>query len=153
MNYLQISILPFLLSTLLFTFLPFLPAADCHGTETETQARAERTLRLLLVPEKNTFDQRRRYRYITDYLSRKMEMNVTVEIMANYGEISVAFQEGRADAGFFGSFSYALTHAQTGIEPLVRPVWLDGSSSYRGTPRIGDIFLSEKTVASEPLKI
>jgi phosphonate transport system substrate-binding protein len=59
-------------------------------------------------------------------------MNVTVEMMANYGEISVAFQQGRADAGFFGSFSYVLTHAKTGIEPIARPVWLDGTSTYRG---------------------
>jgi len=132
MNYIHISILPFLFSTLLFAFSPFLPVADSHGTESQTQASAERTLRMLLVPEKNTFEQRRRYKFITDYLSRKMEIDVTVEIMANYGEISVAFQEGRADAGFFGSFSYALTHAQTGIEPLVRPVWLDGNSTYRG---------------------
>jgi phosphonate transport system substrate-binding protein len=92
----------------------------------------EKTLRLLLVPEQNTFEQRRRYKYITDYLSRKMEMNVIVEIMANYGEISVAFQEGRADAGFFGSFSYVLTHVRTGIEPIARPEWLDGESTYRG---------------------
>jgi phosphonate transport system substrate-binding protein len=47
-------------------------------------------------------------------------------------EISKAFQRGHADAGFFGSFSYVLTHAKTGIEPIARPVWLDGSSTYRG---------------------
>ncbi len=96
------------------------------------QPDTARTLRLLLVPEKNTFQQRRRYKFITDYLSRKMEMNVTVEMMANYGEISIAFQHGSADAGFLGSFSYVLTHAKAGIEPIARPVWLDGSSTYRG---------------------
>jgi phosphonate transport system substrate-binding protein len=106
--------------------------ADCYGAEAQVQSGSERTLRLLLVPEKNIFEQRRRYKYITDYLSMKMEMNVIVEIMANYGEITVAFQEGRADAGFFGSFSYVLTHAKAGIELIARPVWLDGSSSYRG---------------------
>jgi phosphonate transport system substrate-binding protein len=112
--------------------LPFFPPSVSHGLESPTSIENEKTLRLLLVPEKNTFEQRRRYKYITDYLSQKMEMNVIVEIMANYGEISVAFQEGRADAGFFGSFSYVLTHAKTGVEPIARPEWLDGSSSYRG---------------------
>ena len=121
-----------LFSIIFFTLLLFLPVPDCYGAETQVQADAERTLRLLLVPEKNTFEQRRRYKYITDHLSKKMEMNVTVEIMANYGEISVAFQEGRADAGFFGSFSYVLTHAKAGIEPIARPVWLNGNSTYRG---------------------
>jgi len=119
-------------SIIFFTLLLFLPVPDCYGAETRVQADAERTLRLLLVPEKNTFEQRRRYKYITDHLSKKMELNVTVEIMANYGEISVAFQEGRADAGFFGSFSYVLTHAKAGIEPIARPVWLNGNSTYRG---------------------
>jgi len=107
-------------------------APDCLGSESPKPPDDEKTLRLLLIPEKNSFEQRRRYKYITEYLSRKMEMNVVVEIMANYGEISVAFQEGRADAGFFGSFSYVLTHVKSGIEPIARPEWLDGSSTYRG---------------------
>jgi phosphonate transport system substrate-binding protein len=59
-------------------------------------------------------------------------MNFIVEIMANYGDISEAFIEGKADAGFFGSFSYVLTHSKAGIEPLVRPVWPNNNSTYRG---------------------
>jgi phosphonate transport system substrate-binding protein len=132
MNLIQNLILPGLFGIIFSTLMPLLPAPACYGVETEMQADDAKTLRLLLVPEKNSFEQRRRYKYITDYLSRKMEMNVTVEMMANYGEISVAFQQGRADAGFFGSFSYVLTHAKTGIEPIARPVWLDGTSTYRG---------------------
>ncbi len=116
----------------LLTLLFWFQASDCLASEYPKSANDERTLRLLLVPEKNSFEQRRRYKYITEYLSQKMEMNVIVEIMANYGEISVAFQEGRADAGFFGSFSYVLTHVKSGIEPIARPEWLDGSSTYRG---------------------
>jgi phosphonate transport system substrate-binding protein len=121
-----------LVPVMLFSLLSFLQAPDCHSGEKQVLPDDNRTLRLLLVPEKNTFEQRRKYKYITDYLSKKMEMHVTIEIMANYGEITVAFQNGRADAGFFGSFSYVLTHARTGIEPIVRPVWLDGTSTYRG---------------------
>jgi len=132
MNLIQNFLVLWLLTIILFTPWPLLPVADCYGAEAQLQSDTERTLRLLIVPEKNIFEQRRRYKYITDYLSMKMEMNVIVEIMANYGEISVAFQEGRADAGFFGSFSYVLTHAKAGIEIIARPEWLDGSSSYRG---------------------
>jgi phosphonate transport system substrate-binding protein len=132
MKLIQNFIVSGLFAFILFTLLPLLPVPGCYGAENQVQSDVERTLRLLLVPEKNTFEQRRRYKYITDYLSRKMEMNVIVEIIANYGEITVAFQKGRADAGFFGSFSYVLTHAKTGVEPIARPLWLDGSSSYRG---------------------
>ena len=89
-------------------------------------------LRLVIVPEKNVFDQRRRYKFITDYLSKKLEMTVLVEVMNNYGEICDAFIEGRADVGFFGSFSYVLTRAKARIEPLARPVWLNDESTYRG---------------------
>jgi phosphonate transport system substrate-binding protein len=117
---------------ILLSHFLLLPVSSCYGAETQSQAIVEKTLRLLLVPEKNIFEQRRRYRYIADYLSKKMEMTVLVEIMANYGEISVQFQKGEADAGFFGSFSYVMTHAKAGIEPIARPVWLDGTSTYRG---------------------
>jgi ABC-type phosphate/phosphonate transport system substrate-binding protein len=77
-----------------------------------------KVLRLVIIPEKNVFEQRRRYKFITEYLSRKLEMTVLVEVMNNYGEICDAFLEGRADVGFFGSFSYVLTRAKAGIEPL-----------------------------------
>lgn len=120
-------------SIILLGIFFILPLNPCLGEEQQDGLYdEEKTLRLLLVPEQNVFEQRRRYKYISDYLSRKMEMNVIVEIMANYGEISDAFIEGRADAGFFGSFSYVLTHAKAGIEPIARPVWLNGSSTYRG---------------------
>ena len=121
----------FLICTLSL-LLPFTPVSDSHGADDLNNSIAEKTLRVALVPEKNTFEQLRLYKYITDYLSEKMGLDVTLEIMANYGEISKAFQAGRADAGFFGSFSYVQTHAKTGIELLARPVWLDGSSTYRG---------------------
>ena len=59
-------------------------------------------------------------------------MDVRVNVMSNYGDICDAFLEGTADAGFFGSFSYLLTHVKAGVIPIARPVWLDGSSTYRG---------------------
>lgn len=103
----------------------------CYAGENELQPD-DKTLRLVLVPEKNVFEQRRRYKYLTDYLASKMQMNFTIEIMPNYGDIRDAFLEGAADAGFFGSFSYILTRAKAGIEPIVRPVWPDNISTYRG---------------------
>ena len=134
MHLTQHLIFPVLVSIILTTFLPVMHVTESYGAEDESLLQSDRrkTLALLLVPEKNSFEQRRRYKFITDYLSNRMEMNVTVEMMANYGEISVAFENGSADAGFFGSFSYVLTHAKAGIEPIARPVWLDGSSTYRG---------------------
>jgi phosphonate transport system substrate-binding protein len=87
---------------------------------------------IALIPEKNVFEQRKRYKYITDYLSEKLNLDVRAEIMSSYGEICDAFLEGRVDAGFFGSFSYVLTHAKAGVVPVARPLWVNGSSTYTG---------------------
>ncbi len=92
----------------------------------------ETGLNIVLVPEKNIFEQRKRYKYLTDYLSRKIGVPVHLEIVSKYSMMKEAFLEGRADAGFFGSFSYVLSHASAEIEPIARPVWLDGSSTYSG---------------------
>ncbi len=121
-----------LLSLLMLAIFLQVPSNASFAGEKQLQPDDEKTLRLVLVPEKNVFEQRKRYKYITDYLSTKMDMNFIVEIMANYGDISEAFIEGKADAGFFGSFSYVLTHSKAGIEPLVRPVWPNNNSTYRG---------------------
>ena len=121
-----------LLFFLLLTLLPVIPDSVCLGDDTQSRSVEEKTLRLLLIPETNSFEQRRRYTFIANYLSEKMEMDVTVDIATNYGEISDAFKNGEADAGFFGSFSYVLAHATAGVEIIARPVWLDGSSTYRG---------------------
>ncbi len=113
--------------------LHLIPGSDyCLAEEDQLRPDSPRTLRLVLVPEKNVFEQRRRYQYITDYLSEKMDMNFTVEIMTSYGNISETFVDGEADAGFFGSFSYVLTHAKAGVEPIARPVWPGDNSTYRG---------------------
>ena len=119
------------LLTLLILVIFLQVPGNCNLAEAK-QPEDEKTLRLVLVPEKNIFEQRRRYKYITDYLSKRMDMNFTVEIMTNYGNISEAFIEGQADAGFLGSFSYVLAHAKAGIEPIARPIWPDNSSTYRG---------------------
>ena len=117
---------------LMFAIFFLMPSAGTFAEGNKLQSADENTLRMVLVPEKNIFEQRRRYKFITDYLSTKMDMNFIVEIMEHYGDISTAFIDGKADAGFFGSFSYVLTHAKAGIEPIARPVLLNNESTYRG---------------------
>ena len=126
-----------LTSLLFFLLLPVYPylvpgSSDCSAEEKLLVPETMDTIRLVLVPEKNVFEQRKRYQSIAAYLSEKMNMNFTVEIMSNYGNISDIFVEGQADAGFFGSFSYALTRAKAGVEPIARPVWPQNVSTYRG---------------------
>ena len=121
-----------LLSLLIFAIFLQVPGNFSLAAEKQLQTDNEKILRLVIVPEKNIFEQRRRYKYITDYLSSKMDMSFILEIMPSYGNISEAFIKGKADAGFFGSFSYVLTHAKAGIEAIARPLWLNNDSTYRG---------------------
>ncbi|GBE39610.1 MAG TPA: phosphate/phosphite/phosphonate ABC transporter substrate-binding protein [Nitrospirae bacterium] len=87
---------------------------------------------IVLIPEKNVFDQRNQYKHITNYLSKKLDLDVQAEILPSYGDICRAFLRGEADAGFFGGFSYIMTRNKVAIEPVARPVWLDNSSTYSG---------------------
>ncbi|MDD5773046.1 MAG: phosphate/phosphite/phosphonate ABC transporter substrate-binding protein [bacterium] len=87
---------------------------------------------IALIPERNIFEQRKRYKYITDYLSKHLGLDVRAEVLSNYGKICDVFLNNEVDAGFFGSFSYVLTRAQTNIIPIARPVELDGTSTYTG---------------------
>ncbi len=126
------NLIVYLLFLLMLTLFLQLPGNDCFAEESQLAPDDEKTIRLVLIPEKNVFEQRRRYQFLTDYLSTKMDMNFIVEILANYGEISETFIKGKADAGFFGSFSYLLTHAKAGVEPIARPVFPGNISTYRG---------------------
>lgn len=125
---------PKALTTVLCLSIAFTALAGTPSFVTTTTAGdvEKQGLHIAIIPEKNIFEQKRRYKYITSYLSEKLGIHVHIDIMSNYGQICDAFIDGSADAGFMGSFSYLLTHAKTGVELIARPVWLDGSSTYRG---------------------
>ena len=57
MSLIQTRIFPVLVSITLSTLLTFVPVTESYGAENEIQVQtdAARTLRLLLVPEKNSF--------------------------------------------------------------------------------------------------
>ena len=99
---------------------------------THSRAFAGEQFNIALVPEKNIYEQRQRYGIIAQYLSNYLDMDVRIVIMPTYSKICDAFLDGTVDAGFFGSFSYVLTRAKASVEPIARPVWLDGSSTYSG---------------------
>lgn len=117
------------LSFLVILLLWFVLGGD-YGANSSVVAGQR--LDIVLVPEKNIYEQRQRYGVIAGYLSKHLGMDVRITIMPTYGKVCDAFLNGEADVGFFGSFSYVLTRAKAGVEPIARPVWLDGSSTYSG---------------------
>lgn len=115
-----------------------LPA--CSDTKTpvykkvKAEEKSNRQLSLLigLIPERNIFEQMDRYKPIANYISEKTGLTIKLKVLTRYGNIVDNFISLGLDGAFFGSFTYTLAHAKLGVEPLVRPENLDGSSTYYG---------------------
>lgn len=85
-----------------------------------------------LIPEQNVFLQMKRYRPIGDYIREQTGVSVRFTILSRYGNIIDSFTAEKMDGAFWGSFTGALAIQSLGIEPVVRPLWLDGTSTYHG---------------------
>jgi len=117
------------------TVLAFLVAfVGCARQESAPPPRKAPETKLLigLIPEQNIFKQMERYEPLAEYLFRKTGAKVSLKILPRYGNIIENFQSSGLDGAFFGSFTYALAHAKTGVEVLARPVSLDNTSTYHG---------------------
>lgn len=82
-----------------------------------------------LIPEENIFRQTDRHRPLASYLSKKTGINVRLTILSRYGDIIDSFKSRKLDGAFFGVFTGVLAMEKLGVEPVVRPVNLDGSST------------------------
>ena len=94
-------------------------------------ANGRKSFRIVLVPERNIFEQQRKYQYLCDYTCKLLPMDIRYEVLKGYKEVLSAMKEGRADGAFMGSFIAAYGIDNYGFIPLVRPVWPSGESSYR----------------------
>ncbi|HDH02584.1 MAG TPA: phosphate/phosphite/phosphonate ABC transporter substrate-binding protein, partial [Nitrospirae bacterium] len=88
----------------------------------------ERELLIGLIPEQNIFKQIERYKPLAGYLSEKTGIRVRLTILSRYGDIIDRFVQRGLDGAFFGDLTGALAIEKLDIEPLVRPVNLDGST-------------------------
>ena len=110
-------------------------AGGCTRQKEEPPVRkafGQQELLIGLIPEQNIFRQRERYNVLRKYLSDKLGITVNFTSLSRYGNIIDRFKAEKMDGAFFGSFTYGLAHWQLGVEPLVRPVNLDGTSTYHG---------------------
>lgn len=98
---------------------------------TFTQSFAEE-LKIGLLPEQNVFAQLERYKILGEYIQRKTGLKINFIILSRYGNIVLTFKSKGLDGAFFGSFTGALAIEQLGVEPIARPVNLDGTSTYHG---------------------
>jgi phosphonate transport system substrate-binding protein len=85
-----------------------------------------------LIPEQNVFKQVERYKPLGKYIEEKAGIKIEFTMLSRYGNIIERFQQERMDGAFWGSFTGAMAIKQLGVEPIVRPLWLDGTSTYHG---------------------
>lgn len=82
-----------------------------------------------LIPEENIFNQMERYRPLADYLTGKIGVKVKLTILSRYGSIIDSFVTRKMDGAFFGIFTGVLAMEKLGVEPVARPLNLDGKST------------------------
>jgi phosphonate transport system substrate-binding protein len=85
-----------------------------------------------LIPEQNVFLQKKRYEPIGTLIEARTGVKIRFTILSQYGNIIDAFTSQNLDGAFCGSFTAALGIEKLGIEPVARPVWRDGTSTYHG---------------------
>jgi len=115
-----------LLKTLFVVYVLFLTPLPVFAESGQKQ------LLIGLIPEMNVFTQMERFKPLAEYLSKKTGAEVNITILSRYGNIIERFQSEKMDGAFFGSFTGALAIQKLGVDPLARPVNLDGSSTYHG---------------------
>lgn len=108
-------------------------AAVVLATALAGHARAQEDEFLIgLMPEENIFRSIQKHRPLAALLSSKLGVKVRFTIMSRYGDIADRFVARELDGAFFGIYASLLATETLGVEPLVRSVRLDGSTTARG---------------------
>jgi phosphonate transport system substrate-binding protein len=111
--------------------------AGCNQQEAsppvaQKPAAGSAKLTIGLIPERDVFVQKKRYEPLIAYLARQLNLAVEIRLLPRYGNIIDNFNDLGLDGAFFGSFTGALAIKKLGVEPLARPQYLDGASTYYG---------------------
>lgn len=93
---------------------------------------APRGLLLGIEPEHNIFVQMENYRKLAGYLSESLSLEVKLTIMSRYGEVLQRFKTLGLDGAFLNSYTAALALRELQLEPVVRPVNLQGEDVTHG---------------------
>ena len=90
------------------------------------------TYRIGLLPEQNLFEQKKRYEPLLNYLSKQLGVTLQAVVLPRYGDVIEDFRQANLDGAFFGSLTGAIACSTLGVEPLARPQYLNGASSFYG---------------------
>ncbi len=89
-------------------------------------------LKIGLIPEQNVFKQVKRYKPIGEYIEEKTGIKIEFTILSRYGNIIDNFVKEQMDGAFWGGFTGAMAIKKLEVEPIARPLWFNGTSTYHG---------------------
>lgn len=95
-------------------------------------------VRIAIIPERDIFEQRRRYRALADYLTTRLGRPVKLLTSRTYEGALQDLHDGEADGAFLGSLVAALAVDRLGVRVLVRPEFTNGVSTYYGIVFVRD---------------
>jgi len=95
-------------------------------------SHAEDEFLIGLIPEENIFKAIEKHRPLEAYLSTELGVKVKFTILSRYGDIVDRFTSRDMDGAFFGIYTSMLAADKLNVEPVVRSVNLDGSTTARG---------------------
>ena len=107
------------------------PAPEKPAAETSPAATGP-AVTIALLPERNVFEQKKRYQPLQEYLTASIGRPVTFKLLDNYQMIFAEILDHRIEGAFFGSMNGAIAQLKGGVEILARPVDLSGVSTYSG---------------------
>lgn len=110
-----------LITTILIVLLSLTASGQARGVNDE--------ILLGLIPEDNIFTQMKKHRPLAQYLTKKLGVKVKFTVLSRYPHLITRFERRNLDGAFFGIFTSVLAEESLEIEPIARPVGLDGKST------------------------
>ncbi|HKI51344.1 MAG TPA: phosphate/phosphite/phosphonate ABC transporter substrate-binding protein [Geothermobacteraceae bacterium] len=95
----------------------------------QLEAAWPQKLKIGLVPEQNIFVQKKRYEPLLAQLEDKIGIPIEIKILPSYSEVVNNFRDFELDGAFLGSFTGTMAIRELGVEPLVRPQFMDNSAT------------------------
>lgn len=120
------------LSAVVVVWLLQRPGPQDPNGHTPPPTATQPVLRIGLIPERDVFEQRRRYRALADYLAGPLGGPVELVTVNTYEGILQDFAEQKIDAAFLGSLVAALAMDRIGARVVVKPELPGGVSTYHG---------------------
>lgn len=111
-------------------FLFFTPLSGCIKSGLLLKKGAATIIGPII--EQNTFLQIEIYKLLANYISKKANVNIELKALTSYGNI--INNALNMDCTFFGNLTYSLAHSKLGVEVIVRPEKIKGTSTFVNSP-------------------